>query len=175
MCGKNANESLSWYVVRTHIKQEDRAESNLRACGAETFLPKFKKRRLNEFTKQFSEVIVPLFPRYIFARFGPKELLHKVRFTRGVEAVLSFGGPPTPIEDDIIDIICSRLDDKGLVRIGEDLYPGDKVLIKEGSLKNFTGIFERHMNDAERVMILLNAVSYQAHFEIERELVKKIS
>jgi len=35
---------------------------------------------------------------------------------------------------------------------------GDKVLVKEGPLKNFYGIFERDVKSPQRVMILLNAI-----------------
>jgi transcription antitermination factor NusG len=59
------------------------------------------------------------------------------------------------------------------VRIDEEIRPGDKVVIKDGPLKNFAGIFEREMKDTDRVRLLLEAVSYQAHIEIERDLVKK--
>jgi hypothetical protein len=48
------------------------------------------------------------------------------------------------------------------------------VVIKDGPLKSFAGIFEREMKGAERVRILIQTVSYQAHVEIERNMVKKV-
>jgi transcription antitermination factor NusG len=47
-------------------------------------------------------------------------------------------------------------------------------VVKDGPLKNFAGIFEREMKDTDRVRILLEAVSYQAHVEIGRDMVKRV-
>jgi transcription antitermination factor NusG len=57
----------------------------------------------------------------------------------------------------------------------ESLKPGDEVLIQDGPLKSFAGVFEREMKGADRVRILIHTLSYQAHVEIEKEMIKKIS
>ena len=137
-----------------------------------TFNPKIRERRYNQFVSAPTYVMKSLFPRYIFAQFKINDLYHKVRFTRGVYSVVNFGGSPTPIDKEIIRLIRSNMKDT-FVRIDEEIRPGDKVMIKDGPLKNFAGIFEREMKDTDRVRILLETVSYQAHIEIERDLVKK--
>jgi transcriptional antiterminator RfaH len=86
-----------WYVIHTHPKQEDRACSNLEALGAPTFNPKIRERRYNQFVISSTYVTKPLFPRYIFAQVKVSDLYHKVRFTRGVYNVVSFGEVPTSI------------------------------------------------------------------------------
>jgi transcription antitermination factor NusG len=102
-------------------------------------------------------------------------LYHKIRFTRGVSSVVSFGEGPTTIDEEIVTIIQSYIKEDGFVRINEEIRPGDKVMVKDGPLKNFAGIFEREMKDTDRVRILLEAVSYQAHVEIGRDMVKRVS
>jgi len=121
------NHDPQWYVVHTHPKQEDRAYSNLRCWNVETLHPKMKSRRVNEFSGALTYITKPLFPGYIFARFDARTQFAKISFTRGVHHVVSFGGQPTPVEDDVIGIIRSRIDDNGFVRIGDQLKPGDKV------------------------------------------------
>jgi transcription antitermination factor NusG len=101
-------------------------------------------------------------------------LYHKVRFTRGVSSVVSFGEEPTPIDEEVIALIQSHVKEDGFVRINEEIRPGDRVIVKDGPLKNFAGIFEREMKDTDRVRILLEVVSYQAHVEIGRDLVKRV-
>jgi len=165
-------DTAQWYVIHTHPKQEDRASSNLSVLGMPTFNPKIRERRYNQFVSAPTYVMKSLFPRYIFAQFKINDLYHKVRFTRGVYSVVNFGGSPTPIDKEIIRLIRSNMKDT-FVRIDEEIRPGDKVMIKDGPLKNFAGIFEREMKDTDRVRILLETVSYQAHIEIERDLVKK--
>ena len=167
-------DSSSWYALRTKAKQEDRADSNLRGWQVKTFAPKIKERRYNEFSGKVSYLVKPLFPGYIFARFKLDDLLHKVRFTRGVNNVVSICGKPVPIDDEIMEIMLAREGADGLVRVGEEMRPGDKVMIRQGPLRNFIGIFEGYHNDEERVSILLETVSYQNRLVVERVAVKKI-
>jgi len=162
-----------WYVIHTHSKQEDRAGSNLGVLGVPIFNPKVRERRYNQFVNVPTYVTRPLFPRYIFAQFKINDLYHKVRFTRGVCSVVSFGDGPTSIDEEIIALIQSKVKEDGFVRIDDEIKPSDKVIVKDGLLKNFSGIFEREMNAIDRIRILLEAVSYQAHVEIERDMVKK--
>jgi MbtH protein len=116
----------------------------------------------------------PLFPSYIFAKFIANDLYQKVRYTRGIRRLISFGDSPTVVDEEIIAMIQSRISKDGFVRIDEDIKPGDKVVIKDGPFRTFTGVFEREMSSTDRVRVLLLAVSYQAHIEIERDMVKKI-
>jgi transcriptional antiterminator RfaH len=171
-----SNDTLSdipkWYAIHTHARQENRAESNLRAWKVETFAPKLKVCRYS------SGVLVqmgkPLFPRYIFARFSAQDMLHKINYTRGVSRVVSFGSGPTPIGDEIIDVIKTRIGEDGFVSLGEVLRVGDVVKIKDGPLKNFIGVFERKVSNENRVMLMLNTISYQSHLVIEQRLVQKV-
>jgi transcriptional antiterminator RfaH len=164
-----------WYVIHTHPKQEDRAGSNLNVLGVPIFNPKIREPRYKQFAVVPTYVAKPLFPRYIFAQFKVDDLYHKVRFTRGVYNLVSFGGGPTPIEEEIIALIQSNIKEDGFVRIDEEIKPGDRVVVNDGPLKNFAGIFEREMKDTDRIRILLETVSYQAHVEIQRDVVKKAS
>jgi transcription antitermination factor NusG len=93
---------------------------------------------------------------------------------RGVYSVVSFGGGPTPIDEEFITLIQSNIKEDGFVRTDVEIKPGDKVVVKDGPLKNFAGIFEREMKDTDRIRILLETVSYQAHVEIEKDMVKKV-
>jgi transcriptional antiterminator RfaH len=163
-----------WYVIHTHPKQEDRAGSNLKVLGVPIFNPKIRERRYNQFVFTPTFVTKPLFPRYIFAQFKISDLYHKVRFTRGVYSVISFGEGPTPIDGEIVTMIQSNIKEDGFVRINEEIKLGDRVIVKNGPLKNFAGIFEREMQDTDRIRILLETVSYQAHIEIERDMVKRV-
>jgi transcription elongation factor/antiterminator RfaH len=165
---------LTWYLVRTHPKQEDRADSNLKSFGIETLAPKFKERQYNQYTGKASQRIKPFFPSYIFARFRAKIMYHKVRYARGIRQLVSFGAYPVVVDEEIIAIIQSRIIADGFARLEDDLETGNSVIIKDGPFKNFAGIFERKMKDSDRIRILLQTVSYQAHIEIDRDMVSKI-
>jgi transcriptional antiterminator RfaH len=164
-----------WYVVHTNPKQEDRAYSNLRGWGVETLHPKMKTRRVNQFSGALSYITKPLFPRYIFAKFDARKQLANISFTRGVHNVVSFGGQPTPVEEDVIRILSSRIDDHGFVKFGNQLKPGDKVVIKAGALRDFEGVFERELNDNERISVLLTTISYQGRVVVNRDVLERAS
>jgi transcriptional antiterminator RfaH len=163
-----------WYVVLAHPKQEFRAEGNLKANDVETFLPRVKERHNNPFTDTPSFLVKPLFPRYLFARFKVGSEFRKVCFTRGVHSVLSFGGGPTVVGDEIISLIQSRVGDDGFVKLDDDLSRGDKVVVNSGPLKTLVGVFQHDLKGSERVVVLLTAISYQGHIVIEKDLVRKI-
>jgi transcription antitermination factor NusG len=90
--------NLCWYAIHTHLNQENRTEANLKVWNVETFFPKIKEQRSNQFSGALSSLTKPFFSRYIFARFDFKQSLQKGCFTRGVHSVVSFGGSPTPVE-----------------------------------------------------------------------------
>ncbi|HEY6186973.1 MAG TPA: transcription termination/antitermination NusG family protein [Pyrinomonadaceae bacterium] len=161
-------ETPHWYVIHTHPKQEERADMNLRAWKVETCMPKFRERRYNQATSNTTYVKRPLFPGYLFARFRASDMLSKVRYTRGVHSIVSYGSHPTPLDDEIIASIKLRSCEDGFVKMSDELKSGDCVLVRDGLWKGFTGVFERHMQCAERVMVLLNTVSYQSHIVLER-------
>lgn len=164
-----------WYAIHTNPKQEGRADSNLRAWGVQTFHPKLKEGRRNQFTGVMSYVSISMFPRYIFARFDAGKLLHHVWYTRGVESVVSLGENPAVIDDEIISLLQSQLDENGFVKLEDELKSGDKIVITDGPLKNFAGVFARDMNQSERVLVLLNAVTYQSHVTVSRSDVRKVA
>jgi transcriptional antiterminator RfaH len=163
-----------WYVVHTNPKQEERANNNLRAWGVETLNPKLRMRRFNQFTGAPSYISQPLFPRYIFAKFNACRQLPKIWFTRGVHEIVSFGGKPASVDEDIIRLIHDRIDNNGFVQIGDDLKCGDKVVVKAGPLRNFSGIFERELKEKDRVIVLLTAISYQGCLVVSRDLLQRV-
>src|SRR5262249_28037187 len=121
-----------------------------------------------------SYFIKPLFPGYLFARFELSNLLHKVRFTRGVHSVVCIGSDPAQVDGRVIEIIAAQIDATGFVKIGADLEPGAKVLIQAGPFKGLTGIFEREASVTDRIKILLDCISFQALVEVERIHVKAV-
>ena len=171
----DSSKAANWYVIHTHRKQESRVGSNLSTLGIETLVPLVKKIKCNSYTGEVSHVVKPFFPGYLFALFDITKLFHKVRLTRGVHSVVCYGTVPAQVDSWIIATLQSHIGEDGYVNTDENLKPGDEIIIEDGPLKDFRGIFERETRDSSRVMILLQAVSYQAHFVIEREMLKKLA
>lgn len=158
---------MFWYAIHTRPCQEKRAAENLNAWGIETLAP-WLPQGISPFPR-------PLFPSYIFARFDVGKMLHNIQFTRGILSVVSFGGQPAIVLDEVIDTIRKRVDSRGIiVRDTPLLKAGDPVLVGEGPLRNLKGVFERELPDGERVRILLETVAYSAHIEVVRSTVTKL-
>lgn len=174
MYNERADDIPQWYVIHTNPRQEERSHYNLRAWRVETLAPKIRERSYHPITGKPKYITRPLFSRYIFARFRLGELLHKIRFTRGVHSVVSFGNVPIPVEEEVIDLLRSRINSEGFVQTEEVFKPGDEVIISSGPLKNFVGIFQSEMKDSDRVMLLLKTVNYQAHIRIEKQMIAKV-
>jgi len=119
-------DTLSWYVVHTHPKQEDRTSENLISFGIETLAPKFRVKKYNEFSGKATQLSKPFFPGYIFSRFRFNELYHKIRFTRGVHSLICFNNKPIPVDDEIIDLVRSKMGGDGFVKNFEQLRPETK-------------------------------------------------
>jgi transcriptional antiterminator RfaH len=167
----NTDTNVAWFVVYTKTNEEQRAEQNLKAWGLEVFNPRTKHKQVNKFTGKAIYFSRSLFPRYIFARFDAETLLHKVSNSRGVVRVLSIDYAPVPVDDEIVALIQSKVED-GFVRMDEPFKRGDEVQITDGSLKGINGIFDRTMKDDSRVMILLTMINYQASLVVKRDLVQ---
>jgi|SRR5712691_4539396 len=168
-----AAPALHWYVIHTKPKQEERAEANLNAWAIETFTPKLRELRSSSSYGGPSYRVSPLFPGCLFAHFGGAELLEKVRLTRGVHSVVGFGECATPVEDSVIALVRSRVQDDGLVHLAEP-SPGDRVEIISGPLRSLSGIFERCSNSRERVMILLATVGAVTHVQVARTSIRPV-
>lgn len=166
-------DSLQWYVLHTHLKQEERANENLKFWGVETLHARLRTRRYNEFTGAPTYITQPLFPRYLFAKFNARAVLPKIRFTRGIQNVVCFGESPAQVDQDIIDIIRARIDENGFVKGNDELKPGDKVMINTGAMKNLEGIFERRTKGSDRITILLTAIEYQGRLVVSRDQVER--
>lgn len=163
----------NWYVIQTKPKKEEEATSYLSTKGVEIFSP-----LMETFTTRNAKVtkeLKPLFPSYIFGKFDLEQNYPLVRWARGVKCLLGFGGYPTSISKEVVEIIRERTDARGIVRVKGDYRPNDVVRVKTGPLKDLLGIFERWVSDGDRVRILLNLIGYQPSIELHCSMIEKVA
>ena len=109
-----------WYVIYTRPKEEDRVDQNLAILQVETFSPKIKKRQLISFRGRPSISEGQCFPA-MFLRVSSGINLHKILYTRGVQKLVSMNNLPVPVDDEVIDLIRSRVGEDGFVKLNDDL------------------------------------------------------
>lgn len=151
-----------WFVLSAKPKQEAVAEKHLHEQGVEVYLPLYRRRV--KVKKDKLEVISPLFPGYLFARFDLAACYSQVRYTRGVKAILGSGDRVWTIADDKIAAIRARETD-GLVQLRPketEFHPGDPIRIDQGAFDGWEGVFQEELPDQQRALILLTNLHYSS-------------
>lgn len=161
----------AWYVIQTKPKKEAEASQRLGGLGLEHLLPKvLDSRTVNDLAVQAEK---PLFPNYLFVKLALAHHYYQVKWTKGIARFVGWGDIPTPISDEVVETIRSRMDEGGRVRIGLDLQPGEEVKIKSGPFKDFIGIFERKMSVQDRIRILLQVAGSHVSVNVPETLVER--
>jgi transcriptional antiterminator RfaH len=163
---------MNWYVIYTKPKAEDIVSQKLRQAGLEVYNPKMRVKKYVR--NRYCEAIEQLFPCYLFVRFEADKYLWMITYTRGVKKVVGSKHGPWPVTDGVIDFIRSNEKDGFIIRRCEEITEGDTVKIAEGPLSGLTGIFKQIIKGTERVVLLLNAIEYQARVIIERTSLIKV-
>ncbi|MBN1272882.1 MAG: hypothetical protein JXB26_11500 [Candidatus Aminicenantes bacterium] len=157
---------LKWYVLNTKPKKENQVEKLLYEAHFEIYNPKYI----------MDKSVRPFFPGYAFIRFDHPLQYRLVKYTRGVKKVVGIKDEPIPIPKEVIGGIKAR-EVNGyieLMKYGQEPDVGDEIEVVEGPLKGLRGIFKKEMGEQERVLILLNYVSYQGQLLIEKKKLKKV-
>jgi transcription antitermination factor NusG len=155
-----------WYVLNTRPKKEGQVERLFEEGGFAVYCPKHES----------SGRVKPFFPGYAFISFEFPEQYQMVKYTRGVKRVVGNDDGPIPIPEEVVRGLKAR-EREGLIvleKYGREPGPGDEIEVMEGPLKGLKGIFKKEASDKERVMILLNYVSYQGMLLIEKKKLRKI-
>lgn len=163
------NTDSSWYIISTKPKKEFVAERNLEQMGVDVYLPLFEKKQKKN--KKKIEVIVPLFPGYLFVKFEFGKFYQKVRYTRGVKTILGNKECLWVIDEKKIKDIKNR-EENGLVKLKltrEEISPGDRIIVDEGDFDGWEGIFYEDLPDEKRAIIMLTNVSYTNRLILPKE------
>jgi len=159
---------LSWFAVMTKPRAEAEAQICLTRQGFQTLFARTRRT-----VRAASGMVVrteSLFPRYVFIHSDPSlQSLEPVRSTRGVSAIVRFGGLPAAVPDAVIDQIRARMDHQdGFVRLAPpELLPGVKVRINEGPLSGLDAIFTAKHGD-DRVRLLLTLLGSEREIVVPR-------
>lgn len=139
-----------WYLIQTKPRQEARAQEHLQRQNFECYRP-VKHGEKKRGSRGPSEE--ELFPGYLFIRMDQtNDNWYPIRSTRGVARIVTFGGMPIPVQDELIAQIRERL-----------LAPPPKVVFQQGEavriisdgFNDIEAIFLAADGD-ERAVILLN-------------------
>lgn len=94
---------MAWFVIRTNIKCEDKAERNLDAAGYRTYAPWQRFETYNRRKRVFIEHSLRVAPRYLFLETDQERdgvPWGIIRACEGVERVLGVDGLPQSLTGD---------------------------------------------------------------------------
>jgi len=156
----------NWYIVQTKPKKEFHLEKIFAESGLPSYNPKYRE----------AGRVRPFFPCYQFVFFNYPAQYKLVKYTRGVRTLIGNDQGPIPLGQAFVDEIRAREVDGfiELEKYGFEPEPGDEIEVAAGPFKGLRGVFEKGLSGRDRVLILLNCVSYQGQLLIEKSKLKKI-
>jgi len=163
-----------WYAVHTKPRKEAQARDYLQGLGIEAYLPVLElpsKRRPRQRRAQ------PFFARYLFVHLDPAIVpLSSINWAQGVTSVVSFGGEPAIVQDEVIRWMQARLaalDPSEYLR-GPLPQPNDRVRVIAGPLQGMEAIFDRRLSAEDRARVLIDLLGRLTTCEVPLEWLERI-
>lgn len=153
---------MAWYAVQHKPAQAARALANLQYQGVECFFPEIDVETIQRGKRRVRRE--PLFRGYLFINLELTDpVWHKLRSTRGVLRVVSFGNEPAPIADEVIQSIRAGLNS---VAEAGGIRKGDKLDILEGPFRGLNAVFQEYDGET-RAMVLIDFLQKQHRVSME--------
>jgi transcriptional antiterminator RfaH len=161
---------MSWFVVRTQPRAEEKSARHLTNQGFATYLPRHRRRVRH--ARRSRVVLRPLFPGYLFVELDPARCRWRsINGTIGVNEILTNGDVPLAVPEGIIAEIKAREDETGVVRLVPPPFArGQLVRVVEGPLAEVSGLFEE-MRDENRVILLISMLGRKVRMQLPADTV----
>ena len=163
-----------WYACYTRARHEKQVDRLLVERGIETFLPLIP--RVSQWKDRRKTVEWPLFPSYVFGRFGLAET-ERVLATPGMVGLVNTNGRPARIDDEELDNVrrLARVLAGGDVEVERRPYlaEGDVVEVTEGPFQGIRGVVVEHRG-RRRVRIGLKAIGQALEINIDTRTLRPV-
>jgi len=140
---------LAWYALRVRSRHEQVTAAALASKGFEHFVPTYKERR--KWSDRYQTVEAPLFPGYVFCRFDVHHRL-PVLTVAGLVSIVGIGKMPYAIDDREIGDLRLAMASGLYMQPWPNLHVGDRVVLKEGPLRDLEGIVVQHKGERQLVL-----------------------
>jgi transcriptional antiterminator RfaH len=163
----SVDQSENWYVAQLKPSGFERAVTNLKRQNFKTFMP--MQIKTIRHARQLKEVLRPIFPGYIFVRFGSQQAdWRKINSTFGVVRLVSFRAQkPAAVPEGLMHALMKRCDEQSVLRPLDDLKAGEAVKMMTGSFTEFVGEIEAFVT-ADRLRILFDFMGQKTRLDVPR-------
>ena len=153
-----------WFALYTKPHKEYLVRDLLSAQKVEVYLPEIavKTRRRDRREKR------PFFPHYLFACPDSRDdMIAKLRWTPGLRRIVSMGGQPVPVPDEVVQEIRRRLATIAQAEPEEPFRQGDVVHVMHGPFEGLDVVFDRGLSAQRRARVLLQWMSRWVAAELD--------
>jgi transcription antitermination factor NusG len=154
------NQIMTWIVARTEPKREKVAVNFIQRQGRVSYLPLCRD--------PISQVIMPLFPSYLFV-FNIDGAWHWLQRTFGISHLVMRCGLPDLMADHTLESLRKMERSDGLIPL-QRFLPGDRVNIVDCAFSGWSGIFQNHVKD--RCSVLLEMLGQSVPVSLKMENLK---
>ncbi len=167
---KDASEQ--WFLAQLKPDAWRIAERNLRRQGFTVFNPLEKSTVARR--GRFVVELRPLFPGYLFLRFGVTEAPWRaINSTYGVSRLVTFEAhQPQVMPTALVEAIMTRCDSEGCLMPPEELDPRDPVRFTTGPFAELVATVEAIAPD-KRIWVVLEALGRETRVLADRTAVKR--
>ena len=145
---------MRWYVLQSKPQKESLLYDQLCFREIDAYYPWLRVKPVNPRARK----IKPYFPGYLFVHVDLESVgLSRLQWIPGERGLVSYGGEPAFVPDEILYAIRRKVDETNLAG-GVTLYnikPGDPVEIKSGPFAGYRAIFDVRLSGNDRVRVLL--------------------
>ena len=173
MTDYSGESGKAWYLIYTKPNQETVAQQQLEQQGYATYLPMIiNAKRRNGRRRYVNE---PFFPRYLFIHLDQTtDNWSPIRSTLGVSNLVRFGMMPTPVDEEIIELIRSRENPDGLHQVEEGIREGDNIRVLDGPMMGLEGVFIAKSGE-QRVMLLLELMGKTTRVKMDVDAIEVVN
>ena len=161
--------TVHWCALYTKPHKERQVSGFLESKGYEVYVPGIRVRRRGR------ERLELLFSCYLFARLNGAHDFASVRFTPGLRRIVSFGGEPAVVPDEVIALTRERL--ARMEQSNSPIHPfkpGDRVTIRFGPLAHFEAVFQQGLSSRDRARVLVDWLGRWTRCEVAIDSLRKV-
>lgn len=174
-------DGRAWYVIHCYAGYENKVrhgiEQRIETMAMQNHIfdvvvPTEEEIEIKEGKRKTIEKRV--FPGYILVQMIlSEESWFVVRNTPGVTGFVGMGNDPTPLREEEVNQILSRME-AGAPKVKFDFRIGEKVRIRSGPFADFTGAVNAIDGDRAKVRVLVSFFGRETPVELDFAHVEKI-